>query len=148
MKNIFKPKEEEKQEEKPETESQNQEEIKNNPVSKEQVEEKIKSFILEKNPSQSVKIILAKPLEFEDGQTLKIPINNKVEISMLQNIEQPLLDHLRNGLGNSTLQIEYNVTEHSVERKPYTSSEIFEAMAKKNPALLKLKEDMGLDTDY
>lgn len=67
---------------------------------------------------------------------------------MIQGIEQQLLDHLRISAKNSSISIEYSVAETNEVAKPYTSAEVFQAMAKKNPALLKLQESLGLDTDY
>lgn len=67
---------------------------------------------------------------------------------MVENIEVELLGYLRSQLQNSGISFSYNITADTEERKPYTSEEKFKAMAKKNPALLKLAEEFGLDTDH
>ncbi|MFY0625640.1 MAG: hypothetical protein JXR07_05065 [Reichenbachiella sp.] len=146
LKNIFSKKEEIK-EEKSESKIPIQD-GQNETVTFDQITEQLAKYVKEKTLAQSLKIVLSKTVTFTNGTVITFPISNKVEISMMQNIEQPLLDYLRNNLKNNLLSIEYNVSENNEERRPYTSSEIFEAMAKKNPAILKLKDDMGLDTEY
>lgn len=95
----------------------------------------------------SVKNILKRPFEL-DGANIVFPISNKVETSMMQNHEVEILDFLRKNLKNSLIQLVYQFSESQEERKPYTSSEIFAVMAKKNPSLLKLKDELGLDTEF
>lgn len=46
------------------------------------------------------------------------------------------------------IQVSYKFSENQEDRKPYTSTEIFAVMAKKNPSLLKLRDDLGLDTEF
>lgn len=67
---------------------------------------------------------------------------------MVQSAEQGLLNHLRKTLRNSLIHITYKISENQEERRPYTSTEIFAAMARKNPTLLKLRDELGLDTEY
>lgn len=67
---------------------------------------------------------------------------------MIENIEVELLGFLRKKLKNSSIAFDYQINEDKEERRPYTSEEKFKAMAKKNPALLKLAEEFGLDTDH
>ncbi|MEO9806130.1 MAG: hypothetical protein ABJF04_22915 [Reichenbachiella sp.] len=75
-------------------------------------------------------------------------ITNSVEIAMIENIEVELLGFLRLELKNSAIAFNYEISEDTEERRPYTSEEKFKAMAKKNPALLKLADEFGLDTDH
>ncbi|MEO9853225.1 MAG: hypothetical protein ABJH72_01555 [Reichenbachiella sp.] len=75
-------------------------------------------------------------------------ITNSVEIAMIENIEVELLGFLRLELKNSAIAFNYEISEDTGERRPYTSEEKFKAMAKKNPALLKLADEFGLDTDH
>ncbi|MEO9966617.1 MAG: hypothetical protein ABJF11_12545 [Reichenbachiella sp.] len=71
-----------------------------------------------------------------------------MEIAMIENIEVELLGFLRTTLKNSGVAFSYDITEDAEERRPYTSEEKFKAMAKKNPALIKLADEFGLDTDH
>ncbi len=67
---------------------------------------------------------------------------------MLQNVEAELLAFLRQGLQNTRLNLEYKVVEAEKVYKPYTGAEILQDMIKRNPALQKLKDDLGLDPDF
>ncbi|MGL1886111.1 MAG: hypothetical protein OCD76_06320 [Reichenbachiella sp.] len=118
------------------------------PVTEKQVLEAIKVYLENKNDSASVKMILTKPVKLLENYAIEISILNKVETSMIQNVEIELMDFLRNSLKNTALHITYNVAKNHQDRRPYTSTEIFATMAKKNPLLLKLRDNLGLDTDF
>jgi DNA polymerase-3 subunit gamma/tau len=66
---------------------------------------------------------------------------------MLQKIEVELLGVLRQSLNNYSIKFKFNVAKDDSERRPYTSIEVFAAMAKKNPTVLKLRDEFGLDTE-
>lgn len=117
------------------------------PVTTELVRAKLDTYLVQKKVTGTVKIILSKPVKVEDN-SVKLTINNSVEISMIENIEVELLGYLRAQLKNSDIAFNYEITEDKEERRPYTSEEKFKAMAKKNPALLKLADEFGLDTDH
>ena len=84
----------------------------------------------------------------KDDYSIDLPIGNKVEISMMQNVEPELMTFLRHNLQNTKLKIEYKVLEIEKVHKPYTGTEILQAMIDRNPALQKLKDDLGLDPDF
>lgn len=67
---------------------------------------------------------------------------------MVQSKEVEIMDFLRKELKNSMVQIGYSFSETQEDRKPYTSTEIFAVMAKKNPNLLKLRDQLGLDSEF
>lgn len=67
---------------------------------------------------------------------------------MVEAAEVEILGFLRTELKNTSIAFDYQVSEDTEERRPYTAEEKFKAMAKKNPALLKLAEEFGLDTDH
>ncbi|PIB35039.1 hypothetical protein BFP72_06335 [Reichenbachiella sp. 5M10] len=79
---------------------------------------------------------------------MEFPISNRVESSMVQNIEVQMLEYLRTELRNSMIQIGYKFSDKVEDRKPYTSTEIYAAMARKNPTLHKLRDALGLDTEF
>ncbi|WP_420581510.1 hypothetical protein [Reichenbachiella sp.] len=117
------------------------------PITQEAVRNKLDQYISEKKVSNTVKIILSKPIKVIDSQ-IQLTITNSVEIAMIENVEVELLGYLRNELKNSSVAFNYQVSEDTEERRPYTAEEKFKAMAKKNPALLKLADEFGLDTDH
>ncbi|MCV9386269.1 hypothetical protein [Reichenbachiella ulvae] len=67
---------------------------------------------------------------------------------MVQSKEVEIMDFLRKELKNSMVQIGYSFSENQEDRRPYTSTEIFAVMAKKNPHLLKLRDELGLDSEF
>lgn len=121
----------------------------NEPVSQEGVDKVLSDYIEAKSPLPTVKIVLSKKGTLLPSNQIELKIFNKIEVDTIKQIEPELLEFIRKRLRNTSVGISYRVVEAgSSERRPYTSSEIFEAMAKKNPSVLKLKEILGLDTDY
>lgn len=109
--------------------------------------EKLDQYISEKKSSNTVKIILSKPIKVAESK-IQLTITNSVEIAMIEGVEVELLGYLRSELQNSSIAFDYQISEGTEERRPYTAEEKFKAMAKKNPALLKLADEFGLDTDH
>lgn len=65
-----------------------------------------------------------------------------------QQIRQLLLNHLRQKLLNSGIEINTRLKERDEKgRKLYTVEERFEYLAKKNPGIIKLKQNFNLDFD-
>jgi len=120
----------------------------NEPVTVDALKSTFAEYVKSTDLSPPVKMILKNPFELQEGVKVVFPIKNQVEISMMKRIEQELLALLRASLSNSSLKFVYDVQTKTTETKPYTNTEIFNAMAKKNPALLKLKDTLGLDTDF
>ena len=58
------------------------------------------------------------------------------------------LQQLRALTGNTNIQISTELIEVVSETKLFTAKEKFEHLAKKNPTLLKLKQDLDLDIAY
>jgi len=104
-------------------------------------------YISEKKVSNTVKNILLKPFQIF-GNKIQLTITNSVEIAMVEAAEVELLGFLRSELKNTAIAFDYQVSEDNGERRPYTAEEKFKAMAKKNPALLRLADEFGLDTDH
>jgi hypothetical protein len=80
----------------------------------------------------AIEFMLANPLEKEKVETEK----------------GALLQHLRTSFATADLSISYHVNVAKGSSRPYTPKEKFDAMIAKNPQLGKLKEKLGLDTDY
>jgi len=115
-------------------------------VSEENVQTKINEYVAQHSLSGAIKVILTKPIKLI-GTEIELSMTNSVEISMVQKIEVELLGFLRHSLNNSSIKFKFNVAKDDSERRPYTSIEVFAAMAKKNPTLLKLRDEFGLDTE-
>jgi hypothetical protein len=84
--------------------------------------------------------------------SLKIVAVNSRDFEHLQEQKLELVATLKKQLGVRSLELQLEVKKESAaeatELKPYTDRDKFEAMAKKNPALLKLKEKLDLDFEY
>jgi DNA polymerase-3 subunit gamma/tau len=75
-------------------------------------------------------------------------VDNKIQ---KREIEERLIEFLpviREKLNNYHLQVNVSVSEQPKNDKPYTPQEKFKKMADKNPALLKLKDQLDLEIDF
>ncbi len=94
-------------------------------------------------------IILAnRELKLEEDFTIKIPLDNLVQVDQLNSFKPDLLDYLRKNLSNSLIMLEISVLDKPVERKPYSQSEKLQHMIEKYPLVADLKKRLGLDMDY
>lgn len=72
-------------------------------------------------------------------------IVNKVQENYMREEKPSLLGHLRRELGIPDLELEV-IKQEATDLKPrYTARDRFNIMAEKNPELLKLREDLGLE---
>ncbi|OQX77183.1 MAG: hypothetical protein B6D61_07585 [Bacteroidetes bacterium 4484_249] len=88
-----------------------------------------------------------KPLKAEDF-IVKFTVDNKIQ---KKEIEDRLIDFLpkfRAKLNNFKIQLNILVNEQPTVDKPYTPQDKFNYMAEKNPALRKLKDQLGLEIDF
>ena len=82
-----------------------------------------------------------------EGHTIKLQLTNPVEEPLLAGIKTDLVSFLKNRL-RSEVALEGVLLKTSTKKIIYTNKEKFDHLAEKNPALLELKERLGLDTDY
>jgi len=82
------------------------------------------------------------------NNVISLYITNQVEEPILLSIKSELLSYLRENLSNSLLQVEGIIQTHQKKKIAYTNKEKFDYLAEKNPALIELKEKMGLDPDF
>ena len=75
-----------------------------------------------------------------EGSKIYYEIDNAAQQEQLKDIMQDMLTYIRRELKNMALSIEFLVNIDESNRPPYTNREKFDAMAKKNSALLYLKE--------
>ncbi|GAA5024271.1 hypothetical protein GCM10011506_07800 [Marivirga lumbricoides] len=83
-----------------------------------------------------------------DGNSIIIQLTNLLEVDAIEQIKADLINYLRGAFGIAELQLNHEVSAQNAIERPYTPKEKLEAMMKKNPALEKLKEKFGLDTDF
>jgi DNA polymerase-3 subunit gamma/tau len=77
----------------------------------------------------------------------EIIVENKVQENYFRDERPNLHNFLRSALKNYSIEVSVRVDEKAVVKRPYTSSEKFQHMAAKNPALVDLKNKFNLDFD-
>lgn len=81
-----------------------------------------------------------------DDNLITFDVVNLQQKEELMTVYNELIGHVRKSLGSPMLQLEFNLVEADVTNsRPYTIEEKFKHMAHKNPAVLTLKQVLGLD---
>jgi DNA polymerase-3 subunit gamma/tau len=118
------------------------------PLTKENLSESIQQYV-EENKAIDImaKNSLKSDFEFE-GNQITYKLANPLEKDKVELEKGALLNHLRVKFNEPNLNINYVIDVQTGSSRPYTPKEKFEAMMNKNPALAKLRDKLGLDTDY
>jgi DNA polymerase-3 subunit gamma/tau len=93
---------------------------------------------------ETLKVMLNREFVLE-GTIFRLQLDNQIQMDTLAQLKQELASFLRQRLRNALIQIVSEIVESSTERRPYTAQEKFEYLAKKNPALLELRDKLGLE---
>lgn len=93
---------------------------------------------------ETLKVMLKREFVLE-GTTFKLQLDNQIQMDTLTQLKQDLATFLRQRLRNASIQIVSEIVETTTERRPYTAQEKFEYLANKNPALLELRDKLGLE---
>jgi DNA polymerase III subunit gamma/tau len=101
-------------------------------------------YFADSRDNETLKVMLKRDFELE-GTTLKLQLDNQIQLDTLTQLKQDLAVHLRQKLRNSAIHIFAEIVASTSERRPYTAQEKFEYLANKNPALLELREKLGLE---
>ena len=84
-----------------------------------------------------------------DDFVLELTLNNKVQEEVLNEEKSNILSYLKKSLINNSIQINIIMRElEKQEIKAYTPEDKFKEMAEKNPTLLEMKDQFGLELDY
>ena len=84
----------------------------------------------------------------KDNSEIEIQLKSPIETSLLSKIHLNFVKYLKNELENDFITVTSKVNTINVKKKAYTHAEIFQVMAEKNPTILKLREALGLDTEF
>lgn len=83
------------------------------------------------------------------GTTIHLEVDNEIQIDLLTTtLRTEVLNFLRKQLQNSTIHLEIVVAEQENTTLIYTQADKFKFLAEKNPALIELRNVLGLDYDY
>lgn len=105
------------------------------------------SLIKKDKPEFSSTLTNGVPSLNENG-VIEFKINNIIQEEKFRNEKVDLLGFLKNSLKNTSIIINTILIESNEKSlRPYSNPEKFKAMAEKNPALLKLKQQLDLDID-
>jgi DNA polymerase-3 subunit gamma/tau len=77
-----------------------------------------------------------------------VGIENKAQQDGFEPMKQDFLDHVRRALNNQTITMRMEEKAADPTKRAYSPSEKFETMLLKNPALLTLKNRLGMELDY
>ena len=77
-----------------------------------------------------------------------IDIENKAQVDGFEPMKQDFLDFVRKALNNQNITIRMQEKAADPTKRAYSPSEKFETMLIKNPALLNLKNRLGMELDY
>ncbi|MBL7965300.1 MAG: DNA polymerase III subunit gamma/tau [Flavobacteriales bacterium] len=89
--------------------------------------------------------LVAREPEPEGPGKVRFVIVNEVQEKYMREEKPALLGHLRRALGDEKLELEIVKVEVTDNRPRYTPKDRFNLMAERNPALLKLREELDLD---
>lgn len=84
-----------------------------------------------------------------EEHTLTLTLNNKVQEEVFLDEKSEILSFLKKNLANDCIELKVAVDAiKPQEIKAYTPEDQFKKMVEKNPALLKMKDQFGLELDY
>lgn len=110
----------------------------NEPVNLKELDELWQGFLRKLDDRPALKAAMRKTPTVEN-HVLKLEVGSKIGAEEISKIKPKLLNHLKNKLRNSYLELHTEVVEiENVEGRPMTESEMFTDMKKKNPNLQKL----------
>jgi DNA polymerase-3 subunit gamma/tau len=84
---------------------------------------------------------MLEPYRFE------VVVANKVQENLFRDEKPSLMNYLRVGLKNFSIEVNTRVDEIKAAKRPYTTTEKYQYMASKNPQLAELKRRFNLDLD-
>ncbi|MBG8554125.1 DNA polymerase III subunit gamma/tau [Hymenobacter guriensis] len=104
---------------------------------------------MRKAGSMSEYTVLNRPVQADERHMIVLRVDNPVQEDVFNDFRADFLGELRRRTGYPRLTVQVEVVEQqSTGRKLYTSADKFEYLAEKFPALVTMKQRLGLDTDF
>ena len=86
---------------------------------------------------------------FETNEKIKISVDNQIQIDYINPLLGELINFLREQLKNHFIEIELELTDNPDEEVKFLNgNDKFEALSKKNPKLITLKNLFNLDIEF
>ena len=101
----------------------------------------------QQNDSATEQMIMNRDLTL-DGTTIRITLDNTLQVGILTDFKVELVGYLRSQLQNSQVQLEHTVSLQDVKKMIYSPQDKFNYLAEKNPALHDLRKALNLEVDY
>ncbi|ALD21684.1 DNA polymerase III subunit gamma/tau [Hymenobacter sp. DG25A] len=102
-----------------------------------------------KATSMSVYTVLNRPIQADEKHVIKLLVDNPVQEDVFNEFRAELTGELRRRTGYPRLTLQAEIVEQqSTGRKLYTSADKFEYLAERFPALVEMRQRLGLDTDF
>lgn len=98
--------------------------------------------------SDTEMLVLNRTVEKSGENDVLIHLASALETSILERLEQNIVQHFRKSLKNTLILLKRDVSEQEKSRKLYTSKEKYDYMVEQNPALKDLKDRLGLDFEF
>ena len=83
----------------------------------------------------------------KENYHIELALENKFQANEMLNEKTEILNYLRTRLNNFSIQLETIIVEQMEIKKPYTSTDKYQFMAKKNPSLETFRKTFNLDLD-
>ncbi len=98
--------------------------------------------------SDTEMLVLNRSVSKKGEYDVLIHLASSLEVSILERLEQGIVQHFRTTLKNTSIQLKKEVSEQEKAKKLYTSKEKYDYMVEQNPALKDLKDRLGLDFEF
>ena len=102
----------------------------------------------EQGKKQIATMLRPEVITIQNEVEIIVGIENKAQIDGFEPMKQDFLDHVRKALNNQTITMRMEERVADPTKKAYSPAEKFETMLQKNPALLTLKNRLGMELDY
>lgn len=117
------------------------------PFNQQQLEDHWKNYAeaLKANEPRIYSTLVAYQPVLKENNIIEFTVSNPLQEEVIKNIKINLLNYLKKNLNNFSIDVVTFITEKIESNKLYTAEDKFDHMAKKNPDLLKLKQQFNLD---
>jgi DNA polymerase-3 subunit gamma/tau len=102
-----------------------------------------------KREKKDIEYVVLSNREIElDGFTIKVKLDNLIQLDQLNSFRTEFVEYLRKNLKNNLILLEADISEHETKKIIYTSDDKFKHLAQKYPIVEDLKKRFGLETDF
>ncbi len=84
----------------------------------------------------------------KDAHTVILYVENSIQQDLVRENTADILAFLHRELNNGHVRIETAIRQQKKKQKAYLPKEKLEELIKKNPHIIKLRDELGLDLDY